>query len=115
MATTPITINAQGTPNPSKVNVSISGNQDNGVTGVTFSATAGDTRTYNVSGLSTFLQNSNGTAVNDPLAVSASSPSGTLVPKPNSNSATAYTYLVAPQSSYEPPPGGGNAEIQVDP
>ena len=115
MATTPITINPQGTPNPSKVNISISGNEDNGVTGVTFSVTAGDTTTYNVSGLSAFLQNSNGTAVNDPLAVSASAPSGTLVAKPNSNSTTAYMYSVAPQSSYEPPPGGGNAEIQVDP
>ena len=113
-ATTPITINPQGSANPGKVNISLSGNNDNGVTGVTFAVTQGDATTYNVSGLSSFLQNSNGSAVADPLAVSASTPSGTLVGKPGSSSTTAYRYSVAAQSVYEGD-GGGAPEIQVDP
>jgi hypothetical protein len=113
-ATTPITINTQGSANPGKVNISLSGNNDNGVTGVTFAATQGDARTYNVSGLSSFLQNSDGTAVADPLPVSASTPSGTLVGKTGSASTTPYIYSVAPVSQYEDD-GVGAPEIQVDP
>ena len=116
MSYTPITINPQGNANPSPANISKSGNNDNGVTGVFFQVTpANPSKSFSISGLSGFLQNSDGTSVADPLTLSSGNSSANLVPKSSTTTGRTYTYTVSAGTGAAGPPDTGDAQIQVDP
>jgi hypothetical protein len=115
MSFTPVTIHKGGNPKPDPVRISKSGQSDNGVTGIYFAVAGGNSRSYNVSGLSSFMQTEAGGPVSDPLLVEPGTNSANLVPMPAAAAGQTYTYTVTAPDKDGAPFETGDAQIQVDP